>query len=198
MTIFYNIDKSLYVNITNKCPCSCVFCIRQGGDSVGGSDSLWLEQEPTFEMVKSDLDKINLDNYDEVVFCGYGEPLERIDLVVRICDYIRNYSNIKLRVNTNGLSDLIHNKKTAISLKGKIDSVSISLNAPDEETYNEVTRPRFGRKSFQAMLDFAIDCKKYIGDVKFSVVDILTKNQIQNCEKLSNEMKIPLKIRHKV
>lgn len=197
MTILYDIDESLYVNLTNKCPCSCVFCIRKEGDTVGGSDSLWFSEEPSFEMVKNEFEKVNLNNYNEVVFCGYGEPLERIDLVIKVCDYIKSISNIKLRLNTNGLSDLIHNKKTAKSLEGKLDTISISLNAPDAKSYNEVTRPKFGEEAFEAMLTFANDCKKHVDDVRFSVVDVLTKEQITKCQELANKMNIPLRIREK-
>ncbi|MEG1448989.1 MAG: TIGR04100 family radical SAM protein [Oscillospiraceae bacterium] len=197
MTILYDIDKSLYVNITNKCPCSCVFCIRKESDTVGGSESLWLSQEPDFEMVKKEFEKKNLDDYDEVVFCGYGEPLERIELVAQICDYLRGISDIKLRLNTNGLSDLIHGKKTAKLLAGKLDTISISLNAPDAKSYNQVTQPKFGEKAFSAMLSFAKNCKELMSDVRFSVVDVISDEQIQRCQDISDEMGIPLRVRKK-
>ena len=133
MNILYAIDSSLYVNITNQCPCRCTFCIRLESDEVAGSGSLWLDHEPTIDEVKEALKNYNLDNYKEVVFCGYGEPLVRINEVIEISKYIKSISNIKIRVNTNGLSDLIHNKDTAIMLKDAIDSISISLNGPDRK-----------------------------------------------------------------
>lgn len=197
MTILYDYKESLYVNITNKCPCSCVFCIRKETDHVGNSDSLWLDHEPTVEEVKNEFKKFNLENYDEIVFCGYGEPLVRINEVIEIAKYIRSISDLKIRINTNGLSDLIHNKKTAILLKDKIDSVSISLNAPNKIRYNEVTRPKFGEKSFDALLNFAKDCKEYIEEVNFSVVDEINNDEIEEAQKLADKMNIVLRVRHK-
>lgn len=197
MTILYDYKESLYVNITNKCPCSCVFCIRKETDHVGNSDSLWLDHEPTVEEVKNEFKKFNLENYDEIVFCGYGEPLVRINEVIEISKYIRSISDLKIRINTNGLSDLIHNKKTAILLKDKIDSVSISLNAPNKIRYNEVTRPKFGEKSFDALLNFAKDCKDYIEEVNFSVVDEINNDEIEEAQKLADKMNIVLRVRHK-
>jgi len=197
MTILYDYKESLYVNITNKCPCSCVFCIRKETDHVGNSDSLWLDHEPTVEEVKNEFKKFNLENYDEIVFCGYGEPLVRINEVIEIAKYIRGISDLKIRINTNGLSDLIHNKKTAILLKDKIDSVSISLNAPNKIRYNEVTKPKFGEKSFDALLNFAEDCKEYIEEVNFSVVDEINNDEIEEAQKLADKMNIVLRVRHK-
>ena len=197
MTILYDYKGTLYINLTNKCPCACIFCIRQETDHVGNSESLWLDYEPTVEEVKAEFKKIDLNKYDEIVFCGYGEPLVRIDEVIEVSKYIRSISNIKIRVNTNGLSDLIHNKKTAIMLKDNIDAVSISLNAPNKVRYNEVTRPKFGEKSFGALLEFATDCKKYFKDVKFSVVDEISEEEIYESQQLAEKMNIPLRVRHK-
>ena len=197
MTILYDYEDSLYVNLTNKCPCACVFCIRKETDHVGNSDSLWLDHEPTVEEVKKEFKNFDLNKYEEIVFCGYGEPLVRINEVVEVAKYIRSISNIKIRVNTNGLSDLIHNKKTAQMLKDNIDAVSISLNAPNKVKYNEVTKPKFGEKSYEALLDFATDFKKYIKEVNFSVVDEINEKEIQESKELAESMNIPLRVRHK-
>ena len=197
MTILYDYEDSLYINLTNKCPCACVFCIRKETDHVGNSDSLWLDHEPTVEEVKKEFKNFDLNKYEEIVFCGYGEPLVRINEVVEVAKYIRSISNIKIRVNTNGFSDLIHNKKTAQMLKDNIDAVSISLNAPNKVKYNEVTKPKFGEKSYEALLDFATDCKKYIKEVNFSVVDEINEKEIQESKELAESMNIPLRVRHK-
>ena len=196
MTLLYPIENSLYVNITNLCCCKCVFCVRDITDSVGGSDSLWLDHEPTIDELKAELEKFNLDEYEEVVFCGYGEPLMRINEVVEFANYIKTKKNIKIRVNTNGLADLIHKKKTAVLLKDAIDAVSISLNAPNEEVYLEVAKPAFGIKSFDAMLRFATNCKKYVKEVKFSVVDTISNEQIEASKDIANRLGIELRVRH--
>lgn len=197
MTLLYPIRNSLYVNITNLCCCKCVFCIRNITDSVGGSDSLWLDHEPTMEELKQELEKFDLDDYEEVVFCGYGEPLMRINEVVEFAKYIKSKKNIKTRINTNGLADLIHKKKTAVLLKDAIDSVSISLNAPNEEVYLKVTQPAFGIKSFDAILQFAKDCKVCVKEVCFSVVDEISDKEIQESQELADSLGIPLRVRVK-
>ncbi len=195
MTILYTIHDSLYVNLTNKCPCACTFCVRQETEGVHGSDSLWLSHEPSLEEVLDEFDKYDLDSYKAVVFCGYGEPLERLDLVIEVCKYIRAKSKVKIRLNTNGLSDLIHQKETAPLLATYIDEVSISLNAPDQEAYTALARPSFGEKSFESLLKFAKDCKKNIKDVTFTVVDLLTEDQLEACKRLASEMDIKLRVR---
>ena len=197
MTLLYAIDISFYVIISNLCCCKCVFCVRDITDSVGGSDSLWLDHEPTIDELKAELEKFNLDEYEEVVFCGYGEPLMRINEVVEFANYIKTKKNIKIRVNTNGLADLIHKKKTAVLLKDAIDAVSISLNAPNEEVYLEVAKPAFGIKSFDAMLSFAKDCKTCIKEVCFSVVDEITDEEIRQSQELADSLDIPLRVRVK-
>lgn len=197
MNILYVIDNILYVNITNKCPCNCTFCIRREGDSVGHSGSLWLEKEPSLSEIINEFKKEDLSKYSEVVFCGYGEPLMRLYDVIEVCKYIRSVSNIKIRINTNGLSDLIHEKSTAPMLKGIVDSISISLNAPSKEEYNEITRPIFGIKSFDSLLNFAKESKENIEEVQFSVVDVISEEQIKRCEHISKEIGIPLRVRKK-
>ena len=197
MTILYDYKESLYVNITNQCPCACVFCIRKETDHEGNSNSLWLDHEPTVDEVKNEFKKFDLEKYDEIVFCGYGEPLVRLNEVIEVSKYIKSISDIKIRINTNGLSDLIHNKKTAVLLKDNIDSISISLNAPNKTRYNEVTKPKFGEKSFDALLDFANDCKKYIEEVNFSVVDEISDEEIKESQDLADKMNIVLRVRHK-
>ena len=197
MNILYAIEDSLYINITNQCPCRCVFCIRDGNDEIGDSGSLWLDHEPTVDEIKEAFKDYNLNNFKEIVFCGYGEPLVRINEVIEVSKFIKSRSDIKVRINTNGLSDLIHEKDTAIMLKDVIDSVSISLNGPNKEIYNKVTRPKFGEKSFDYMIKFAKDCKQYINEVALSVVDEINEQEIEKSYELASELQIPLRVRNK-
>lgn len=197
MNILYTIDDILYINITNKCPCNCIFCIRQEGDSVENSGSLWLEKEPSVEEIINELKKEDLSKYSQIVFCGYGEPLMRINEVIDVCKYIKSVSTIKLRINTNGLSDLIYKKSTAPMLKDVVDCVSISLNAPSKEEYNEISKPIYGLEAFDSLLSFAKEAKENIKEVKFSVVDVITEDQIKRCKEIANSMGIPLRVRKK-
>ncbi len=175
MTIFYPIGESLYVNLTNKCPCRCVFCVRDEHETVGNNNSLWLDHDPSMEEIKEDLERFDLKDYKEIVFCGFGEPMMRMDDLIETAKYIKSKADIKTRINTNGLGDLIHEKNTAECIKDCIDSVSISLNAPDKESYCRVTRPKFGEQSFEAMLKFAEECRDCGINIAFSVVDEITQ-----------------------
>ena len=196
MTITYPVKKRIYINMTNRCPCACTFCLRQNGDSVYGSDPLWLEREPTIEEVCADIDKWDLKNYEEIVFCGYGEPTERLDDLLEVAKYIKSKSDIKIRINTNGLCDLIHGEKTAFKLKGLIDTVSISLNATNKEDYLKTVRPKFGIDSYEAMLEFTKDCTNYVPNVIMTVVDVVTSPEEQElCRKICESVGATLRIR---
>lgn len=196
MTITYPVKKGIYINMTNRCPCACTFCLRQNGDSVYGSDPLWLEREPTIEEVCADIDKWDLKNYEEIVFCGYGEPTERLEDLLEVAKYIKSKSDIKIRINTNGLCDLIHGEKTAFKLKGLIDTVSISLNATNKEDYLKTVRPKFGIDSYEAMLEFTKDCTNYVPNVIMTVVDVVTSPEEQElCRKICESVGATLRIR---
>lgn len=196
MTITYPVKKGIYINMTNRCPCACTFCLRQNGDSVYGSDPLWLEREPTIEEVCADIDKWDLKNYEEIVFCGYGEPTERLEDLLEVAKYIKSKSDIKIRINTNGLCDLIHGEKTAHKLKGLIDTVSISLNATNKEDYLKTVRPKFGIDSYEAMLNFTKDCTNYVPNVIMTVVDVVTSPEEQElCRKICESVGATLRIR---
>ena len=197
MTIFYPIGESLYVNLTNKCPCRCVFCVREEHETVGNNNSLWLDHDPSMEEIKADLERFNLADYKEIVFCGFGEPMMRMDDLIETAKYIKSKKDIKTRINTNGLGDLIHEKNTAECIKDCIDSVSISLNAPDKESYCRVTRPKFGEKSFEAMLKFAEECRDCGINIAFSVVDEITPEEIEKSRELAESLGVKLRVRHK-
>ena len=195
MTITYEGRNSLYINMTNRCPCACTFCLRQQAPGVYGSDSLWLEREPTVEEVCESIDKWDLSKYSEIVFCGYGEPTVRLDDLLKVAAYIKSKSNIPIRINTNGLADLIAGEKVAHKLQGLIDTVSVSLNATNKEDYLRVVRPKFGIDSFDAMLSFTKDCAKYVPSVIMTVVDEVTTKEEQEksrliCESLGAKLRI--------
>src|SRR5699024_11134708 len=93
MTLSYEVGKGLYLNITNKCPCNCTFCIRNNGDGAYGSDPLWLERQPAAVEIIEDLKSRDLDGYDEIVFCGYGEPTCELEILKETARYIRPVTN---------------------------------------------------------------------------------------------------------
>lgn len=196
MTITYSVKTGIYVNMTNRCPCACTFCLRHNGEGVYGSDSLWLDREPTVQEVCDSIDTWDLSKYNEIVFCGYGEPTERLYDLLEVAKYIKSKSDIKIRINTNGLADLIWNEKTAPKLEGLIDTVSVSLNATNKEEYLKVVRPKFGIDSYDAMLNFTKDCSKYVPNVVMTVVDVVTSKQEQEiCGKICESVGAILRVR---
>lgn len=195
MTITYPVKNGLYINMTNRCPCACTFCLRQNGDSVYGSEPLWLDREPTVKEVCDSIDGWDLSKFSEIVFCGYGEPTERLPSLLEVARYIKDKSDIKIRINTNGLADLIWGKSVASELSGLIDSVSISLNATSAEEYLRVVRPRFGIESYDAMLKFTKDCTEFVPEVMMTVVDVVTSKEEQQkskeiCESLGATLRV--------
>lgn len=195
MTIFYKFGGKMYVNITNGCPCDCVFCIRKNGDSIEDNDSLWLEREPSFEEICSAFDKFDKAGMIEAVFCGYGEPTVRVDMLIKTAEYIKENSDMTVRVNTNGLVRLVHKDFDIMRFKGVVDSFSISLNAPNAKRYNEVSRPRFGEPAFAEMLSFSREVKEMGIETSFTVVDVITAEETAECEKLAESLGIPLRVR---
>lgn len=198
MVIAYPIKNGLYVNLTNRCPCACEFCLRKNGPGVQGSDSLWLEREPTLEEAIAAVDAANPAKYEEVVFCGYGEPTERLEDVRAIARHVRDVApDTKIRINTNGLSDLIHGRPTAAELKDLIDTVSISLNTPDADEYFRVCHPKFGPGSHAAMLKFAKDCVAVVPTVVLTVVDepVTSLENQARCREIATSIGATLRVR---
>lgn len=194
--ILYKVHDNLYVNLTNRCPCACTFCLRQTMDRVGESDSLWLKEEPDFAAVKAQFEARNMDDYREVVFCGFGEPTERIDLLLEVADFAKATYHKPVRINTNGLGNLVNGRNIARELAGLVDTVSISLNTPDKEAYLALVRPKFGEASYDAMLNFAKECVKYVPSVILTTVaTTLSHEQETRCAKICREIGASYRIR---
>ena len=183
--IIYNFEGSPYFNITNKCPCNCVFCIREKKDAVGEAKQLWHDSEPTFDDVKKAVDAFDWTGHDHAVFCGYGEPTSELELLLKSAAYMKEkHPDIKLRLNTNGLSDLVNGMPTAQMICKNIDAVSVSLNEISSEKYDKITRNIFPGKAFDAMLRFTKDCVKYCDDVRMTVVDLISEEEIAEARKI--------------
>lgn len=196
MTITYPVKNGIYVNMTNRCPCACTFCLRHNGDSIFGSEPLWLDREPTVQEVCESIDAWDFTKYEELVFCGYGEPTERLDDLLAVAKYVKEKYPVKIRINTNGLADLIWKEKTAHKLQGLIDTVSVSLNATDKESYYTLVRPKFGVESYDAMLAYTKDCVAYVPNVVMTVVDVVTTpEQQEQCRKICDSVGAKLRVR---
>ncbi len=193
--ILYVYGGKLYANLTNRCCLSCTFCIRKNGDGVGSADTLWHEQEPAWSKIKEEIDRFDFSAYRELTFCGYGEPTYALDNLLLAASYIKErVPGIRLRINTNGLSDRINGKPTAKLLAEHIDIASISLNAPTKEKYQAISQPVF-EDAYESMLRFAEDAKKEFSKTVFTVVDVISQEDIEACRKIAEDMGISFRVR---
>lgn len=196
MTILYEVHENLYVNLTNKCPCSCTFCLRQTRDRMDDSGSLWLEHDTTYEELVQALEQTDVEKYQEIVFCGFGEPTEALEVLLAGARYMKEHYDKPIRINTNGLGNLVNGENIAPKLKGLIDTVSISLNTPNAEEYHKLVRSRFGEQSFDAMLEFAKECTNYVPHVVMSTVETtITHEEEEQCRKICEEVGAVYRIR---
>lgn len=192
--ILYAYKENVYVNLTNQCDCRCTFCIRSHHDGVGDARTLWHKKDPSVEEVKKAIDAYDFTGKTELVYCGYGEPTCALEALLETAKYAKEKYGLKIRVNTNGLGNLYHKRDIVPELAEVVDAVSVSLNAPDEEEYNRVTRPEFP-DAFQGMLTFTERCGKLIPEVKMSVVDVLPQEEIEASRELAESLGVDLRVR---
>ncbi len=193
----YEFGNSLYINLTNKCSNACEFCVRNIKRGVG-NDDLWLTREPSFDDIKEDLSLFDLKKYDEVVFCGYGEPTCALPVLSQVGPYLKRLG-VKTRINTNGQAGLINKRDDVPKLIAPyIDSASISLNASTPELYQEICRSKYGEQAFYAMLDFTKGCVDAGIDTTLSVVDFIGEEEIEACRKLAESVGAKYRVRETI
>jgi len=180
--ITYSIRDSLYLNITNRCTDNCSFCVRFYTDYVKGHN-LRLKDEPSIEEIIKELSDIS--RYREAVFCGYGEPLLRLDVVKAVAKFLKDKGTY-VRLNTNGQGNLIYKRNIVPELKGLMDEVSVSLNVDSEENYNKICLPQFGQGTFSKVKEFVWECKQCIPRVSVTFIDLPEVN-LQECERIAKE-----------
>ena len=188
--------RAVYVNITNDCNCDCVFCLRSMKEMARES-SLWIEHDPSLPEIVEELERLPWQYVREVVCCGFGEPLIRLDTVLSVLRWVKeHHPDMPTRVNTNGLGELEHGYVFADQFAGLLDTVSISLNASNAERYLALTRSRFGISSYEAMLTFAEHCKPYVPNVVLTVVErVEDAEEIALCRRICAERGLTLRVR---
>lgn len=193
-TILYEAHGNLYINITNRCTADCIFCLKRYSDGVYGYN-LRLSREPKVQEVIEQLSKQDLSRYNEVVFTGFGEPLVRLDDVLKITKWLAD-RGISVRLDTSGHAKLIYpDRNVAEELaKAGMKVVSLSLNAQNAEVYNQLCDPKYIR-AYQKMLDFAVDIFESGIDLRFTVVNLPVVD-IKKCEKIADKYHAKFKVRH--
>ena len=193
-TYVYKIGNNLYVNLTNRCSNRCTFCVRNGKQTFEGY-ALWLKDgEPTAEQVEEALGECDC---DEVVFCGFGEPTYRLDVMLEVCDYVHARGKAT-RLNTNGQGSIINGRDIAPELAGKLDGINISLNASCARLYDKLCRPIYADMAFDSMLFFAQSRRANGLNCWFSVVDCIGTAEVEACRAVAARVGIPLRVREMI
>lgn len=169
MTIVYEYHKNLYVNLTNRCTNSCPYCIKYKWKGKFRGNDLYLKVEPAANEIISAIKDPK--KYGEIVFCGYGEPLIKLDVLKDVAKWAKDNGG-KVRINTSGQANLYHKRNIVPELKGLVDAVSISLNGTDPESYDKINKSLYGNKAFDAILEFTGECKKYIPENVITAVEL--------------------------
>jgi len=188
--ITYPIRNSLYLNITNRCSAACTFCVRYHTDFVKGHN-LRLAEEPTAEALLKEIGDPK--RYAEVVFCGYGEPMLRLDVVKTVAAEVKQRGG-RVRIDTNGHANLINKRNVLPELAGLVDAVSVSLNAQNAELYNKISQPQFGIETYDSVKEFIRESVKHIPDVTATVV-ALPEVDVEACRKIAEELGAKFRIR---
>lgn len=189
----YIIDNNIYINLTNRCSNNCDFCIRNTNDGISGY-KLWLDQDPTAEQVIGELNKLNLSDYEQLVFCGFGEPMYAYDVIKTVADYAHS-NGLTTRINTNGQSKLILGRDVTQELGRYIDIVNVSLNATDRDKYDGICHSEYGKGAFEAMIEFAKGCANSCKQVILSVVDSIGADEIAKSRVIADSIGVTLRVR---
>jgi TatD family-associated radical SAM protein len=189
--ISYQIEDRLYLNITDRCTLGCSFCPKNCGSMQLHDYDLSLDHRPSAEEVIESIDDVSA--YAEFVFCGYGEPTLRLKVLLEVARYLKEHGG-KVRVNTDGLANHVHKRNVLPELGKYVDSLSISLNAQNEEIYNRHCLPAM-EESYQAMLDFLQQAPQYIKNVTATAVEGLEGVDIAACEQIASSYGIPFRKR---
>jgi len=188
--IAYKIRNSLYLNITNRCSNRCSFCAKFDNFNVKGHNLL-LDGEPSYEEVMSAVG--DPQGIDEVVLCGYGEPLIRLNLVRQVASELKG-RGYTIRINTDGQANLVHGRNILPELAGVVDSISVSLNAPDAETYGQICNTPYGLAGFEAVCAFIRDAGKHIPQVTATAVTV-PGIDIEACRRLAESLGAEFRVR---
>ena len=190
-TIVYKYNDSLYINLTNRCVMACTYCIKYKWKSKFRGHNLRLEKEPSAqEIIKAIKDP---GKFEEIIFCGYGEPLVRFAVVKEVALWVKDNDG-NTRLNTTGNFKTSDSKDMLSGLRGVIDSISVSLNAPDAETYERINHPKYGAVAFKNVLSFIRLARYYVPDTTITTV-ALPGIEIAKCRSIAKKLKVKFRLR---
>ena len=199
--LVYELEGKIYINLTNKCTNDCIFCLRKDKDDVKGQE-LWLDDENSgvndvIAQYEDILGQKPHNDNSEVIFCGYGEPLLKLDVLKEFAKYIKNnYPNTKIRINTNGHANYIYKRDIVPELKGLIDTISVSLNAESAEEYDELSQPVF-ENAYEEVKKFIKSCSNNGFETIASVVEGYKGRHLnlEKCEKIASDLGAKFRVR---
>ncbi len=193
----YLLDGKVYINLTNSCTNDCIFCIRSIKDDVVGSDLFLNSENVTADDVIKQLNAIKDKLSDEIIFCGYGEPMLKLDVLKDVAKYIKQkYPDKKIRVNTNGHANFVYKRNVVPELKGLIDEFSVSLNGENEQEYNELSKPNF-KGAYEEVKKFIKACSDADISVTATVVEGYKNRHLnlKKCQETANELGAKFRVR---
>ncbi len=199
--IAYRIRNSLYLNLTNACTDRCVFCALsdeqfwkgEGTSPFVKGHHLRMASDPSAEEVLADAGDPS--GYEEIVFCGYGEPAIRLKVLTEVGRRLKEKGARWIRLNTNGHGNLIHKRPIAADLKGVVDEVSVSLNTPDAQKYVEICRPVYGLETYDSIKEFIRQCRDAGLKVVATVV-AMPGVDVEQCRRVAvEELKVGYRVR---
>lgn len=202
--LVYLLDGKIYINLTNRCTNDCIFCLRKDKDDVVGQ-TLWLDDESStaddvikqFELKRNELLTTHNLPFKEVIFCGYGEPMLKFDVMKLVAKYIKDkYPETKIRVNTNGHANYVYKKNVVPECKGLIDEFSVSLNGSTKEEYDELSQPKFD-EAYEEMKKFIKACSDDEISVVASVVEGYKGRHLdlEKCEEIAKSLGAKFRVR---
>jgi TatD family-associated radical SAM protein len=195
----YWLDRTLYLNITNQCSNCCYFCLKRYRRGVGGFN-LKLTEEPNVAQIMTELTEVlHMKNWDGLVFCGFGEPTERLDVLLEVAKWVRQHYGrpLQIRLDTNGHGCVLNtNRDVAAELKfAGVNKVSVSLNAGDNETYSEICKPAFPN-AYETVLDFIRKAKLTL-DVEVTAVRLLEVD-LRKVQEVADGLGVAFKVREHI
>lgn len=188
----YVLNDCLYLNITNRCNNACTFCIKFKSRHFEDKHELWLGKEPSAQEVLKSIEE-DIAKHRQIVFCGYGEPLIRLETVKEIARTLKEKGAV-IRIDTDGQANLFHGRNILPELAGLADEIYISLNAHDSATYQKLCRPVFGEKAFDAVKNFAEEANNIVPSVVLTAVE-LPSVDMEKCRAIAEKIGIGFKLR---